>query len=103
MSSYDQAAIVAAYNNDVSATVGSVAKSFNISDPTIISTILKLNGVAIRRGNPNAGGNLSAEARAKGIEVRRNKALLNQMRKLIASYGSDAVANAFNFAIDPTD
>lgn len=91
MSMFDQAAIVAAYTTDTTATVGTIARQFDIKDPTVVSTILKLNGVKLRQGNNGAGGNLTPEARAKGIEVRRSKALVNQVRKLVDAHGLDVV------------
>lgn len=87
MSSYNQEAIVDYYTNEPSATVISTAKVFNIKDPTVISTILKLNGVKLRQGNNNAANNLTPEARLKGLEVRQAKALNRSLTKLVEAHG----------------
>lgn len=93
--SYDQAAIVAAYA-DPSTTIASVAQLFGIKNPATVSVILKLNGVKLRQGNTNAAKNLTPEARARGIAMRRSKALVSQLRKLITTHGRETVLDAFD-------
>jgi len=89
--SVDQQAVVAAYASS-RLTVPQVAAQFELK-PADVAAILRLNGVAIRKGNVSGANNLTAEARAKGHAVRAEKALRRTLADLVERHGYTGVAN----------
>lgn len=99
--SIDQQAVVAAYQSS-RLTVPAVAAQFNLK-PADVGAILRLNGVAIRKGNVSGVNNLTAEARARGQQVRSAKALARLMQVLVDKHGRQAVLEAFDATQDTID
>ncbi len=89
----DQQAVIAAYNDASRPTVPQVATQFQLK-PADVAAILRLNAVPIRKGNVRGANNLTAEARAKGHEVRANKAMLRILAELVERHGLGAVEDA---------
>lgn len=94
--SIDQQAVVQAYQAD-RVTIPALAARFDLK-PADVAAILRLNGVAIRKGNVMGANNLTPEARAKGQAIRADKALRRTLANLVAKHGRDAVAAAFTDA-----
>jgi hypothetical protein len=92
--SIDQQAVVAAYQSS-RLTVPAVAALYGLK-PADVGAILRLNGVAIRKGNVSGVNNLTAEARARGQQVRSAKALDRLMFGLILKHGPTAVQAAYD-------
>ena len=84
----DQQAIVLDYQTDVSLTTGSLASKYGVT-PAQASAILHLNGITVRRGNPNGP---PAEARQRAVSVRRAKALTSTLQMLVEKNGYDVVS-----------
>lgn len=89
-SNTDLIAMTAAYN--AGQTTKEVAAHFNMKEADV-RTVLRLAGVKLRRGSPL--NNLTSDARAKGMVVRKQKALARRMKKMIDSYGLEAVEAAY--------
>jgi DNA-binding transcriptional regulator YbjK len=89
--SIDQQAVIAAYTSS-RLTVPQVAAQFQLK-PADVSAILRLNNVAIRKGNVHGANNLTPEARAKGHEARARKALVRIMTDLVSRHGYPAVSS----------
>lgn len=83
----DQQAIVLDYQTDVSLTTASLATKYGVT-PAQASAILHLNGVPVRRGNPNGP---PVEARQRAASVRRAKALTSTLYSLVEKNGFAAV------------
>lgn len=79
----DQQAIVLDYQTDVSLTTAGLATKYGVT-PAQASAILHLNGVAVRRGNPNGP---PVEARQRAASVRQAKALTRMLRMLVEKNG----------------
>lgn len=84
----DQQAIVLDYQTDVSLTTAGLATKYGVT-PAQASAILHLNGVAVRRGNPNGP---PVEARQRAASVRQAKALTRMLRMLVEKNGYDVVS-----------
>lgn len=87
----DISAIVADYT--AGADMGTLAERYSHADLKLkksdISAYLRLQGVPIRRGNPNLATHAAA-ART----IRSSKALTSRIQKLVATHGHAAVATA---------
>lgn len=83
-------ALIDTYVNDKTMNLSTLATKFGVK-PADVGAILRLNDVKVRRGNP---GGLTPEARAASGAVRRNKAIHNNVAKLVATYGYDAIEDA---------
>ena len=86
----DMNGMIAAYNDGQ--TTEQVAAAFGMK-PADVRTVLRLVGVKLRRGSPL--NNLTPEARAKGMVVRKDKALARRMKKLVDAYGLAEVEAAY--------
>jgi len=90
----DMNALVSAYQAEA-ITIPALAARFGIK-PADAGAYLRLNGVKLRRGGSAGASNLTADARAKGQQVRSAKSLSRIMKKLIDKHGMAAVGAAFD-------
>jgi len=90
--SIDQAAVAASYLADKTTKIADLAATYGIK-PADVAAILRLNGVAIRRGNPNG---VSEEGRLKGQATRSAKALRTTIYKLVETHGKNAIIEILN-------
>ena len=85
--SIDQTAVATAYLADKTLKIADLATTYGVK-PADIAAILRLNGVTIRRGNPNG---VSEVGRAKARATRQSKALRTTIYKLVQAHGHDTV------------
>ncbi len=90
--SVDQQAIAAAYLANTNLKIADLAATHELKVADV-AAILRLNGVAIRRGNPNG---VSEEGRAKGRATRQAKALRTTIYKLREVHGKDVIVAILN-------
>ena len=79
--------------NDVK--IPEVAAHFNVK-PALVSAILAMQGVRVRRG----AGNLTAEARAAGAAKRADKALVRKVRLLVEEVGAERLKELVDAVAD---
>jgi len=86
--------LCATYQSDTRLTIPKLAKQFGIRAADA-AALLRLQQVTIRRGRADS---LTDDARAKGLEVRRDKALQRAVTKLIDKYGAKQILRAMEEA-----
>lgn len=90
--SVDQQAIASTYLANPGLKIADLATANNLK-PADVAAILRLNGVTIRRGNPNG---VSEEGRLKGQATRSAKALRTTLYKLVETHGKPAIIAILN-------
>jgi hypothetical protein len=83
----DMKTIVAEYLADPKLTCISLAARYEGLKAQEIATILRLNNVSLRKGNPKA----FEATREKGLATRRANGLKRRVRELCEDHGAEAV------------
>jgi hypothetical protein len=84
----DMDAVAAEYLADKSLTCGSLAARYDGLRAQDVASLLRLKGITLRRGNPNAFEN----SREAALATRRANGLRRRITELCESYGAEVVA-----------